>query len=268
MPVTSVIPSPLTSLAPTARLAFVLIEPSHPGNIGSAARAIATMGFGDLRVVSPRFADAIDHPEARAYASGGGDVLAATRVFDRFEAAVADATLVIGLSARTRDFAPPIVDVAEATQLAVRELSAHSAHQVAFAFGTERIGLTIEQAQRCHRLAQIDAEPGCSSLNLAQAVQITAYEMRRALGTVGTRVLDAEQPAYASHDDIERLLVHLREACEAVEFIDPAHPKKLFERLRRLFARARLETEEVQMLRGLCKQMILKARAARRADVR
>lgn len=248
--------------APAARIAYVLIEPSHPGNIGSAARAIATMGFGTLRVVSPRFADSIDHPEARAYASGGREVLAATQVFSSFEASIADATLVIGLSARTRDFAPPIVDVSEATHHAVAELNGPGTHRVAFVFGTERIGLTIEQAQRCHRLAQIDAEPGCSSLNLAQAVQITAYEMRRALGSIGTRALDIEQPTYATHEEIERLLVHLREACEAVEFIDPAHPKKLFERLRRLFARARLETEEVQMLRGLCKQMILKARAA------
>lgn len=246
-----------------ASFVFVLVEPSHPGNIGAAARALKTMGFMQLRVVAPRHPGALVHAEALAFASGAADVLAGAREFPTLVEALADATLAIGLSARTREFAPPLVDVAEACALARVEAAGEGA-RVAFVFGTERIGLTIEQAQRCQRLAQIDAEAEYSSLNLAQAVQIVAYELRRALGRVGTTVLDAERPAYASHDEIEQFFAHFRQACVAVEFIDPEHPKKLFERMRRLFARTRLEREEVQLLRGLCKQMMLKAKAAQR----
>ena len=242
---------------------LVLVEPSHPGNIGSAARAIKTMGFTQLRVVAPAMLGALAHPDAMAFASGAADVLEQAASFDTLEAALADVSLAIGLSARTREFAPPLIDVAQAGVLAHEEVaSAGAAARVAFVFGTERIGLTIEQAQRCHRLAQIDAEPAYSSLNLAQAVQIVAYELRRALGRTGTIALDAEHPDYATHAEIEQFFAHFREACVAVEFIDPDHPKKLFERMRRLFARTRLEREEVQLLRGLCKQMILKGRAA------
>jgi len=221
------------------------------------------MGFTQLRVVAPALLGALAHPDAMAFASGACDVLEHARSFDALEAALADVSLAIGLSARTREFAPPLIDVAQAGVLAREEVaSAGAAAQVAFVFGTERIGLTIEQAQRCHRLAQIDAEPAYSSLNLAQAVQIVAYELRRALGRTGTTVLDAEHPEYATHAEIEQFFAHFREACVAVEFIDPDHPKKLFERMRRLFARTRLEREEVQLLRGLCKQMILKGQAA------
>ncbi len=241
---------------------FVLVEPSHPGNIGSAARAIKTMGFTQLRVVAPALLGALAHPDAVAFASGAVDVLEHGQVFDSLEAALADVSLAVGLSARTREFAPPLVDAAQACALARDEVAGRAGARVAFVFGTERIGLTIEQAQRCHRLAQIDAEPAYSSLNLAQAVQIVAYELRRALGRIGTTALDAEHPDYASHADIEQFFAHFREACIAVEFIDPEHPKKLFERMRRLFARTRLEREEVQLLRGLCKQMILKGRIA------
>ncbi len=249
------------AIAPDA-FVFVLVEPSHPGNIGSAARAIKTMGFGQLRVIAPRTMGALAHPEAAAFASGALDVLEAAREYPTLDAALADVTLVIGLSARTREFAPPLVDVPEACALACADAAKAPGVRAAFVFGTERIGLTIEQAQRCHRLAQIDAEPAYSSLNLAQAVQIVAYELRRARGSVGTIALDAERPEYASHEEIEQFFAHFREACVAVEFIDPDHPKKLFERMRRLFARTRLEREEVQLLRGLCKQMILKGRVA------
>jgi tRNA/rRNA methyltransferase len=180
---------------------------------------------------------------------------------------VADATLVIGLSARTREFAPPLLDVDDACEAALREVANDSEHRVAFVFGTERIGLTIEQAQRCHRLAQIDAEPECSSLNLAQSVQVVSYELRRAclrqFKLASTREIDRERVVHADHEETEQFYAHLRRACEAVGFIDPAHPKKLFERMRRLFARTRLEREEVHLLRGLCKQMILAGEALR-----
>lgn len=249
-------------------VSFVLMAPSHPGNIGAAARAIKTMGFRELRVVAPRFADALSHPDAIAYASSAADVLQSAQVHPTLQSALADATLAIGLSARTREFAPPLLDVDAACEAAVGEMGTEPDHRVAFVFGTERIGLTIEQAQRCHRLAQIDAEPECSSLNLAQSVQVVSYELRRACARkktlASTRELDAERVMYAEHAEIEQLYAHLRQACEAVGFIDPAHPKKLFERMRRLFARTRLEREEVHLLRGLCKQMILAGESLRR----
>jgi len=246
-----------------SRACFVLIHPSHPGNVGSAARAMKTMGFGldagGLRVVAPRFGGGLVQQESLAFASSADDVLAAATVFDDFDAAVADCSLVYGLSARTREFAPPQLDVRDACIEAVTEAGAPNA-RVAFVFGTERTGLSSAQMQRCDRFTQIDADAMYSSLNVAQAVQIVAYELRRAFGMVGTRGLDIERPDYASHEEVERFLDHLQQACVAVDFIQPEHPKKLFERLRRLFARTRLEREEVQMLRGLCKQMILKSR--------
>ncbi|WP_084544944.1 RNA methyltransferase [Derxia gummosa] len=245
-----------------ARACFVLVNPSHPGNVGSAARAMKTMGFGMtdgvLRVVVPRFGGPLAQEESIAFASSAIDVLEAARVYDSLDAAVADCSLVYGLSARTRDFAPPQLDVRDACVEAVGELAA-PATRVAFVFGTERTGLSKEQLQRCDRFTQIDADPEYSSLNVAQALQIVAYELRRAFGVIGTRALDEERPDYASHEEVERFMEHLYEACVAVEFIQPAHPKKLFERLRRLFARTRLEREEVQLLRGLCKQMIVRS---------
>ena len=248
--------------ASLAHVVFVLVNPSHPGNVGAAARAIGTMGWRGLRVVQPRFdipaAGMQAHPEARAFASGALAVLEQICVFDDLKHALADCHLALGLSARTRAFAPPMLNVSQAAEFAVSETQRTKA-RVAFVFGTERIGLTSIQLQACHRFVQIDADPECSSLNLAQAVQIVAYEMRRAAGFQGTSLLDVEKPRYASHDEVEALYAHLHEACIAVGFIDPEHPKKLFERMRRLFARTRLEQEEVQLLRGLCKQMLIAA---------
>ncbi|MFO0387926.1 MAG: RNA methyltransferase [bacterium] len=250
------------------QVVFVLVEPSHPGNIGSAARALKTMGWKHLRLIAPRWPDCqsesvLSHPDAVAYASGATDLLAQARVLPDWSSALSDVTLAIGLADRPRGFAPPALDCAQACQEAMQEAVRGSPHRVAFVFGTERIGLTSEQLERCQRLAQIDANPAYSSLNLAQAVQVVAYEARRASGWYGTFQQDSTAPVYASQDEIEQFLVHFREACIAVQFIDPEHPKKLFERIRRLLARTRLEREEVQLLRGLCKQMILAAQQKR-----
>ena len=245
----------------TERLVFVLIEPSHPGNIGAAARALKTMGFDQLRVVAPRHENALNHPEALAWASGATDVLTQAQLFPDVASALADVSLAIGLADRTRGFAPPALACAAACERAVQETQLHAEHRVALVFGTERIGLTSEQLERCQLLAQIDANPEYSSLNLAQAVQVVAYELRRALGQSGTTALEKNTAQFASQAEIEQLFVHFQQACVAVEFIDPQHPKKLFERLRRLLSRTRLEREEVQLLRGLCKQMILKSQA-------
>jgi tRNA/rRNA methyltransferase len=250
------------------RVVFILVEPSHPGNIGSAARALKTMGWKHLRLIAPRWPDCksqavLSHPDAVAYASGATDLLAQAQVLPDWSSALSDITLAIGLADRPRGFAPPQLDCAQACQQAMQEVILGPPHRVAFVFGTERIGLTSEQLERCQRLAQIDANPAYSSLNLAQAVQVVAYEARRASGLLGTIRLNQVQTTYASQDEIEQFLVHFRDACIAVEFIDPEHPKKLFERLRRLLARTRLEREEVQLLRGLCKQMILKTQQKR-----
>lgn len=243
------------------RFVFVLVEPSHPGNIGAAARALKTMGFDQLRVIAPRHANALTHPEAQAWASGATDVLTQAQVFPDFSSALSDVSLAIGWADRPRGFAPPALNCAAACAQALQEIHTHSQHRVALVFGTERIGLTSEQLERCQLLAQIDANPDYSSLNLAQAVQVVAYELRRAVEQNGTTALEKNAPQFATQEEIEQFFAHFQQACVAVEFIDPQHPKKLFERLRRLLSRTRLEREEVQLLRGLCKQMMLKAQA-------
>jgi tRNA/rRNA methyltransferase len=250
------------------RLVFVLVEPSHPGNIGAAARALKTMGWKHLRVIAPRWPGmnseaVLSHPDAVAYASGALDILASARVKPDWSSAMSDITLAIGLADRPRGFAPPALDCAQAGLHAIEEAALGGAHRVAFVFGTERIGLTSQQLERCQYLAQIDANPAYSSLNLAQAVQVMAYEARRASGLLGTFKTAEVESIYATQEEIEQFFVHFREACIAVAFIDPEHPKKLFERVRRLLARTRLEREEVQLLRGLCKQMILAAQQKR-----
>lgn len=246
----------VTMLDIAERLVFVLIEPSHPGNIGSAARAMKTMGWRHLRVVAPRFPDALRQADTLAYASGATDILAHAQIFNDWPSAMADVSLTLGFADRPRGFTPPALDCAQACVLAVQEIRQHLAHRVALVFGTERTGLTSAQMERCQRLVQIDANPDYSSLNLAQAVQVAAYEVRRASAVLGTTQHETREVRYAEQREVEQFFDHFYQACVAVAFIDPDHPKKLFERMRRLLSRTRLEHEEVQLLRGLCKQMM------------
>ena len=249
---------------------FVLVEPSHPGNVGAAARALKTMGFSRLVLVAPRLALVQADPEAIAMASGAEDVLASARIVPTIADALAGVTWSVALTARMREYGPP--------QLAPREAAEQArvhatGGDIAFVFGNERTGLSNEHVERCSALAHIPANPAYSSLNLAQAVQVLAYELRMAyLAEAGTAAPgdaaadDAGVGARAPNDDIERMYVHLENALISLEFLDPANPKKLMSRLRRLFARAGLEREEVNIVRGIAKHILLKAHARDRSS--
>ncbi|MGN6084501.1 RNA methyltransferase [Trinickia sp.] len=235
---------------------FVLVEPSHPGNVGAAARALKTMGFSRLVLVAPRLAHVQADPEAIAMASGAEDVLASARIVPTIADALAGVTWSVALTARMREYGPP--------QLAPREAAEQArvhatGGDIAFVFGNERTGLSNEHVERCSALAHIPANPAYSSLNLAQAVQVLAYELRLAyLGeTVDVPSGEGLGPR-APSEEIERMFVPLENALIALEFLDPSNPKKLMSRLRRLFARAGLEREEVNIVRGIAKHILLK----------
>ncbi|GLU31546.1 tRNA (cytidine/uridine-2'-O-)-methyltransferase TrmJ [Trinickia caryophylli] len=242
---------------------FVLVEPSHPGNVGAAARALKTMGFSRLVLVAPRVAHVKTDPDAVAMASGADDVLASATIVPTLADALAGVQWSVALTARSREYGPPQRAPRAAADMACR----HAARgDVAFVFGNERTGLSNEHVERCSALVHIPANPAYSSLNLAQAVQVLAYELRLAyLGEEtkpGPEAAQAAQAdagaALAAGDEIERMFVHLENALIALDFLDPANPKKLMSRLRRLFARAGLEREEVNIVRGIAKHILLK----------
>lgn len=254
-------PEPLRQRA--VRCRFVLVETSHPGNVGSTARALKTMGFGEpgsFVLVRPREAGAQTHADAVAMASGADDVLAAAHVVDDIGEALAGASLTIALTARPREFGPRRIGPRAAAEEAVALLAAPDT-TVAFVFGNERFGLPNDVVERCHVVTHIPANPAYASLNLSQAVQLIAYEVRMALladtGTTDTRMEGVGfvgEPATA--EQIDGMFDHLERGLVEIGFLDPAAPKKLMPRLRRLFARTQLETEEVNILRGIAKRML------------
>ncbi|PRH49880.1 RNA methyltransferase [Burkholderia multivorans] len=239
---------------------FVLVEPSHPGNVGAAARALKTMGFSRLVLVAPRVPHVQSDPEAVAMASGADDVLASAHVVSTLGEALSGVHWSIALTARTREYGPP--------RLAPRAAAAHACTQVesgdiALVFGNERTGLANEHVEQCSALAHIPANPAYSSLNLAQAVQVLAYELRVAFleqTSEPAQTPAADTGTLAQSDEIERMYLHLENALIALDFLDPRNPKKLMPRLRRLFARTGLEREEVNILRGIAKHILLKSR--------
>ncbi len=234
----------------------MLVEPSHPGNVGAAARALKTMGFSRLVLVAPRVADVKNDPEAIAMASGADDVLASAHVVPTLADALSGAHWSLALTARSREYGPPQL----APRAAAAQAHEHAAHgDIALVFGNERTGLSNEDVERCSALAHIPANPAYSSLNLAQAIQVLSYELRIAYLVEGE---SAQTPAgnagvLAASDEIERMYVHLENALIALDFLDPGNPKKLMSRLRRLFARAGLEREEVNIVRGIAKHILL-----------
>jgi len=225
---------------PRANVRIVLSHPSHPGNIGAAARAMKTMGLSALHLVNPkRFPD----PEATALASGADDVLGRAQVHETLDAALAGTTLAFAVTARRRDLSHPASDVRGA---AAEALGASG--DIAFVFGTEMSGLSNDEVIRCNRLAHIPAQRGFSSLNLAQAVQIVCYELRMA-GDAAIPV--ATVYPEATYEDVEALYAHLEASVLESGFLDPSNPRRFMERMRRLFGRARLEREEAHLLRGM-----------------
>lgn len=223
---------------------IVLCQTSHPGNIGSTARAMKTMGLSRLYLVRPKhFPDG----EAKSLAVNAADLLDTAVVTQTLEEALADCQFVIGVSGKQRSLSQQVITVREAAA-EVKNIAAHQ--EVALVFGTEMSGLSNEEADRCHMLATIPANPEYTSLNLAQAVQIMCYELRMAI-TTGELHYQEKPSELASQQDLERFYEHMREVLEQIGYINPRAPKKLFERLRRLYGRTRLEKEEVNLLRGI-----------------
>jgi len=230
------------------RVRVVLSQTSHPGNIGAAARACKTMGLSRLWLVAPqRFPD----PEAEARASGAGDLLASARVVDTLAEALSGTVAAVALTARPREIAAPQVAPREAAE---RLLALTDEGEVALVFGNEQAGLSSEDASLCSLLCQIPTSRVYSSLNLASAVQILAYEMRLAAGATTLRTAGPDLEA-AGFDEIEGLHAHLLQVMAALEFYDPQNPRRLEPKLRRFIARARPLREDVNILRGLLTAM-------------
>jgi tRNA/rRNA methyltransferase len=275
------------------RLKFVLMEPSHAGNIGSAARAMKVMGFHRLAVVSPREKDPGKHPEALAFASRATDILDNLQIYSSLDEALADSQLNIAVSAEGREFGPQAMSPEALAERLFAEFSPLSASKkeadaplssdsaafstpstwpspsspvaplsISLIFGTERTGLPIEIVQRCQWMCAIPTMGEYNSLNLAQAVQVLAYVLGRHSGllrmpeVIRQNAQDTE--AWASDQSIEAMFVHLEATLVKIDFLDPAHPKKLMPRLRRLFARSRLTNKELDILRGILSQVAKK----------
>lgn len=233
---------------PLKNIRFVLCETAHPGNIGAAARALKTMGLRDLRLVAPgRFPD----PQAEWLASGATDVLQRARVHATLADALAGSALTVACTARPREIAVPMLGARDA---AARIVEVARSQPVALAFGNETFGLTGAEVARCQLLATISADPGYSSLNVAAAVQLFAYELR--LAALGPAPRGGKARTRATHEELERFFEHLERALIEHGFLNPKHPKKLMPRLRRLFNRAELEREEVNILRGIIKALV------------
>jgi tRNA/rRNA methyltransferase len=243
-------PAALRGASNSGQPLFVLVGTSHPGNVGAAARAIKTMGFVHLALVAPRYADVLQHPDAVAFASGADDVLAATAISPDLMTAAGDCGLLVALSSRVRDFGPPLRGPEWLPELARN--AAAQGRRVGFVFGSERYGLDNDTVYRCDALLSLPAYSQYASLNLAQAVQIVAWEWRKAIGAFS---LPPGPPAEiaATQTEVQGLLDHAERALVALGYLDPAAPKKLLPRLARLATRAHLTQQEVHILRGICK---------------
>ena len=226
---------------------FILIGTSHPGNVGAAARAMKVMGFSDLVLVAPRFADVLQQPDALAMASSATDVLEAARIVPTLADALDGITSLCATAMTPRDFGPPT----RAPRELFGELAA-GAHRVAFVFGSERFGMRNDDVYRCHVALSIPTLPAYGSLNLAQAVQLLAYDWRQALGGFAVQPRTA-QVQRADAVAVQGALDHWQRTLTDIDFLDPAVPRKLLLRLQQLLNRAQLTTEEVHILRGIAR---------------
>jgi tRNA/rRNA methyltransferase len=236
---------------------FILINTSHAGNVGGTARAMKVMGFSDLVLVAPRWANVLNREETIQRSSGALDVLKNARVVDTLDEALDGITHLCATAMTPRDFGPPTV-TPRAHFAALTAPDAAPAGQrpesVAFLFGSERFGMQNEDVYRCHACLSIPTDPKFGSLNLAAAVQLIAYDWREALG--GFAVQSATQPArLADAAEVAGMLAHWEQALAEIGFLDPQAPKKLMPRLNQLFNRAQLSTEEIHILRGVAKAM-------------
>lgn len=224
-----------------SRIRVVLVEPQHPGNIGAAARAMKTMGLHDLALVRP---DKFPHADAAAMAVGATDLLDRAGVFDGIEAAIADCAYVVGSSARLRSLPHNTTTPRELATRLVREMGG----RVALLFGPERVGLSNEDLERCHALVSIPADPQFRVLNLAAAVQILCYELRLACAP---DLAGAPEREPVPQREMELFFAHLERVLVKLKFLNPRHPRQLMRRLRRLYARAAPDENEMNILRGI-----------------
>jgi len=225
---------------------FVLVRTSHPGNIGASARAIRTMGLSRLSLVAPH---RYPHADATAMAVGADDVLANAAVTATLVEATGDCTLVLGCTARRRGVA---LEELSPRQAATRALAASKQGEVAFVFGNERTGLENDELMLCHAAVHIPSVEDFSSLNLAQAVQVLAYELRIATLESAAAQAPAEKiERLASIEQLEYFFGHLEQMLENIDFHKGRSPRTIMQRLRRLFLRANLEEREVRILRGI-----------------
>ncbi len=232
---------------------FILIETSHAGNVGAAARALKVMGFAELVLVAPRWANVLRREETIQRASGALDVLREARIVDTLDEALEGLSHLCATAMVPRDFGPPTVAPREHLTGLAQQVPAPLG--VGFLFGSERFGMKNDDVYRCHAALSIPANPDFGSLNLASAVQVIAYEWRLALGGYG--VPDPRPPTdLADARAVAGLLAHWEQSLVEIGFLDPQAPKKLMPRLQQLFNRAQLSTEEVHILRGVARQMV------------
>ena len=247
----------------TARTRFVLIETSHAGNVGAAARAMKTMGFDDLVLVAPRWANVLRREETIQRASGALDVLAKARIVATLDEALDGVDHLCATAMTPRDFGPPTrTPRAHFVQWQVAD-GAHASSSggaaapagIAFLFGSERFGMRNEDVYRCHVCLSIPSNPQFGSLNIGAALQVIAYEWRLALGGFALPGATPQSDA-ADAQQVAGMLAHLQQSLEAVGFLDPAAPKKLMPRLNQLFNRAAPTQEEIHILRGIAKAVL------------
>jgi tRNA/rRNA methyltransferase len=230
---------------------FVLIGTSHPGNVGATARAMKVMGFSDLVLVTPRFADVLVQEETVAMASGAADILVRARIVGSLAEALDGISFACATAMTPRDFGPPTASPRDRLPALAAEVAAGQ-QRVAFVFGSERFGMRNEDVWRCHQCLSIPTHPEYGSLNLAQAVQLIAYDWRSALGgfEVQARTADAVP---ASGQEVAGALAHWHQVLVQIGFLDPASPKRLMPRLQQLINRAQPTTEELHILRGIAR---------------
>ena len=229
---------------------FILINTSHAGNVGAAARAMKVMGFDDLVLVAPRWPDVLTREETIQRASGATDVLAKARIVATLDEALDGVSYLCATAMTPRDFGPPTSTPREH----LGPLAATD-HNVAFLFGSERFGMSNDDVYRCHVALTIPTAPDFGSLNLAAAIQVIAYEWRTALsGAAPTGSARTEAP-FADAQSVAGMLAHWEQALVQIGFLDPAAPKKLMPRLQQLFNRAQPTPEEIHILRGIARAM-------------
>ncbi len=261
---------------------FILINTSHAGNVGAAARAMKTMGFDDLVLVAPRWANVLRREETIQRASGALDVLDKCRIVDTLDEALDGITHLCATAMTPRDFGPPTVaprehfemlSKSERDKTIARGLDGDLTQSVGlqqgvgFLFGSERFGMRNEDVYRCHVCLSIPSNPQFGSLNIGAAIQVIAYEWRLALGGFAATAAGqgAEQAvtagaampaALADAAQVAGMLTHLEQSLVALGFLDPAAPKKLMPRLNQLFNRAGVTQEEIHILRGIAKAIL------------